>query len=195
MTKTPSGVPGRSRALDPKRLDVRQFAGEGATLSGELALNGLQRLQTSLSAHDDGGRGDAAATWTAEGGEARVTGSAPVPWLHLQAHAEVSMECQRCLQPMRVPLQVDRRYRFVASEAEAEAEDLDSEDEVLALPAALDLPALVEDELILALPLVPLHDRCEPPAPLADEPTEAQPERPHPFAALEALKRGRQGGH
>ncbi|UUX96785.1 DUF177 domain-containing protein [Aquabacterium sp. J223] len=195
MKKLQPSAPGRARAADPARLDVRQFAGDAARLSGELPLTGLQRLQASLWRADDGGPGGDPAAWSAEGGEARVAGSGPVPWLHLRAQAEVLMECQRCLQPMRVPVHVDRRFRFVASEAEAEAQDLDSEDEVLALPAALDLPALVEDELILALPLVPRHERCEPPAPLADEAPDERPERPHPFAALEALKRGRQGGH
>jgi uncharacterized protein len=195
MKKIAPSVPARARALDPARLDVRQFAVEGAGLSGRLPLSALKRLQTSLWRPDDGGPGGDLAAWHAEGGQARAAGSPPVPWLHLQAQAEVVLQCQRCLQPLRVPVEVDRRFRFVASEAEAEAQDLDCEDEVLALPPALDLPALVEDELILALPLVPRHDACEPPAPLEDEPPEALPERPNPFAALEALKRGRQGGH
>jgi uncharacterized protein len=48
----------------------------------------------------------------------------------------------------------------------------------------------VEDELILALPLVPRHDAC--PQPLAAPATAEEPlaERPNPFAALAALKRG-----
>ena len=56
---------------------------------------------------------------------------------------------------------------------------------------AFDLHALIEDELLLALPLVPRHDdcpsRCRAPAPT---PTRRAEERPqHPFAALAALRR------
>ena len=61
---------------------------------------------------------------------------------------------------------------------------------MLVLTRALDLHELVEDELILALPLVPRHDAC--PQPLAAPATAEEPlaERPNPFAALAALKRG-----
>ena len=48
--------------------------------------------------------------------------------------------------------------RFVDGEAQAEALDADSEDDVLALAPALDLRTLVEDELLLAWPIVPRHD-------------------------------------
>jgi uncharacterized protein len=51
----------------------------------------------------------------------------------------------------------------------------------------LDLLPLLEDELILAVPLVPRHERCPEPLPLpADEPDEMPAE--HPFAKLAALK-------
>jgi uncharacterized protein len=49
----------------------------------------------------------------------------------------------------------------------------------------------VEDEVILAMPLVPLHDTCpEPLSMSAEDPRFEQEEekRPHPFAALAGLK-------
>ena len=57
-----------------------------------------------------------------------------------------------------------------------------------ALTTALDLPMLLEDELLLALPLVPRHDVCPEPLPRAfrDEADAAE----RPFAALAALKQG-----
>ena len=65
----------------------------------------------------------------------------------------------------------------------------DSEDDVLALTRALDLRELVEDELLLALPIVPRHEVCPEPLPQpADDAAPAEP-APHPFAALAALKR------
>jgi uncharacterized protein len=97
------------------------------------------------------------------------------------------------MQPMRTELVADRSIRFVPGEDQAEALDAESEDDVLALTRALDLRTLVEDELLLALPIVPRHDVC-PDAALASAhaapaPTPAE----NPFAALVALKSGRHG--
>jgi uncharacterized protein len=48
----------------------------------------------------------------------------------------------------------------------------------------------VEDELLLALPIVPMHERCPMPLPMAadEAPATEETDRPHPFAALAALK-------
>ena len=93
---------------------------------------------------------------------------------------------------MAVQLAVDRSFRFMRSESEAEVEDADSEEDVLAMTRTLDLFSLIEDELILELPLVPRHDTCPEPLPLPmDDPAfgEDEPE-PNPFAQLAVLKRG-----
>jgi uncharacterized protein len=114
-------------------------------------------------------------------------GAGAQPALRIVADAAVGLECQRCLQRMVVPLRVDRRVFFVAGEDAAASLDADSDDDVLTLEPALDLKSLVEDELLLALPLVPRHEVCPEPLPF-----EAEPERRRraPFAALAALKRG-----
>ena len=80
---------------------------------------------------------------------------------------------------------VDRVLRFVDGEAQAETLDADSEDDVLALVPVLDLRTLVEDELLLAWPIVPRHEQCAPPAYRAgdDEAPSA-----NPFSALASLK-------
>jgi uncharacterized metal-binding protein YceD (DUF177 family) len=70
------------------------------------------------------------------------------------------MECQRCLTPVDVPLAVERSFRFVADEATAEALDDESEEDLLALSREFDLRELIEDELLMALPVVPRHDEC-----------------------------------
>ena len=61
-----------------------------------------------------------------------------------------------------------RSIRFVHGADLAQQLDEESEEDVLALSAALDLRELIEDELILALPLVPRHDVCPQPLPQAD---------------------------
>ena len=57
----------------------------------------------------------------------------PEVWLHLQADAMLPLICQRCLEPVDVPLAVDRSFRFVADETTAAAEDDEAEEDVLAM--------------------------------------------------------------
>lgn len=177
----------KARNRDPLRLDVEAFAKDGDELSGEWPLTGMARLCESAHAEAQPGEGDRVA-WEARGEFRPVRADVPQVWLHVAAQARMHLECQRCLQPVEVPLTAQRSFRFVQDEATAAEIDADSEDDVLVLTRALDLCGLIEDELILALPLVPRHDEC--PRPLAvpasaDEPLQ---ERPNPFAALAALK-------
>jgi uncharacterized protein len=91
---------------------------------------------------------------------------------------------------------VARTLRFVPTEEEAaRLDEAEEEEDVLALPRALNLHELIEDELILALPLVPRHEQCPEPLPWEPEMPTAPAEVPgeevaHPFAALARLKQG-----
>ena len=176
------------RAFDPKRFDVAAFAAAGASLAGEWPLAALPRLASAGMAVADADR--APARWRATGGRAALGAAGLQPTLRLVADAALSVECQRCLQAMAVPLRVDRRLFFVEGEDAAAALDTDSEDDVLTLEPAIDLRALIEDELLLAMPLVPRHEVCPEPLPLRED--DPAPEREHPFAALAAWK-GRPG--
>ena len=189
------------KAFDPRRLDVAAFAKAQARLDGRQPVRDFARL-AELVLQDPA----AEVAWTVEGRWHQPTGGEPERRLHLRAQAPVRMSCQRCLEPADLVLVVDRTLRFVRDEREAELLDEASEDEdVLALPPRLDVVELLEDELILALPLVPRHESCPSPLPLAsgetadvDEADDAgtleaegdESSRPHPFAALAALKRG-----
>lgn len=172
-------------SFDPRRFDVAAFAASGGSLAGEWPLGALARLASAGTPGSDAGA--PLVRWQASGARAVLAGAGAQPVLRLIADAAVSVECQRCLQPMVVPLHVDRRLFFVEGDAAAAALDTDSEDDVLTLEPAIDLRALLEDELILALPLVPRHEVCVEPLPL-HEPDDA-PASEHPFAALAALKR------
>jgi len=92
-----------------------------------------------------------------------------------------------------VTLEVDRWFRFVIDEATAAAEDEDSEEDVLALEPRPNLRELVEDELLMELPLVPMHETCPQPVVMAagaiDGPADAEPQRKNPFAELARLKK------
>ncbi len=164
--------------------DVRVLCRDAARLDGSLALAAMTRLMGSLQ-----GAPDAAVSWCVQGSLRPVTGGPPEHWLHLEAQAVVPLQCQRCLQTYGQVLRVDRRFLFVAHESQAERLDEELEDDVLVMPVRLDVAELLEDELILSLPLVPRHEgTCPEPLPLPrDEPPEES--APNPFAALAALRR------
>ena len=112
-------------------------------------------------------------------------------YLQLQASAPVQLRCERCLQGVPCTVQARRRIRFVKDEqTAAQLDALDDEEDVLALPERLDLRELIEEELILALPLAPRHDDCRLPAAATEGPgaQDGRAQNPHPFAALAALK-------
>ena len=168
------------------KLDLEAFARDGASLTGEWPATDLPRLVESgrQIIRPLNGRPSAGACR----GIAPARAAAAQIWLHLQAQAELDLTCQRCLQAFRQPLHVDRWLRFVNEESEAAALDVDSDDDVLALERHLDAQALVEDELLLALPIVPRHEVCPQPLVAANtEPADAEPIRPNP-AALAAPK-------
>jgi uncharacterized protein len=176
----------RERSLDPLRLDVRAFTRDGGHLGGQWAIDALPRLADSLQPTPT----PPPVTWAADGGIAGG-GADRMPSIHLTATATLTLQCQRCLQPIDWPVAVDSRFRFAATEDDAARLDAESDDDdVLALQRELDLRALLEDELLLALPIVPRHAVCTPPAPLADQGSEAdEPPTQRPFAALEALRK------
>ena len=176
-----------TRAQDLRRLDVAAAAAAGAEYDGRWPVSELARL-----ADDAPAQVDEPVAWSARFAQRREPAGAVQVWLQLQAHARVARECQRCLQPVLLTLDVNRAFRFAPTEDEAAALDAESEDDVLVLSRQFNVQELVEDELLLALPLVPMHEQC--PAPLvAARPEQAGEEVApalHPFAALAALKRG-----
>ncbi|HEX4508929.1 MAG TPA: YceD family protein [Burkholderiaceae bacterium] len=197
-----------TRALDPLRLDVASFGAEASVLEGAFGIAELPRLAASECSPDEGvtdragdlvawpvgpGAPERRVEWRIEGAQVPAAGALPETWLGLGARATALLACQRCLRPVAWPVEVDRRFRFVAGEEAAARLDEEIEDEVLALQPALDLRALLEDEMLLALPLVPRHDHC--PEPLArsygeDELDEAAE---HPFAKLALLRKDDEG--
>ncbi len=177
----------KAREYDALHLDVAAFAAEGARLEGVWPLAALTRLAASAAAEARPEPGDSV-RWFVQGEARPVRGGPAQVWLHLGAQTRIALQCQRCLQPLRVELAAERSFQFVAGEDAAAELDADSEDDVLALTRSLSVQELVEDELLLSLPLVPRHDRCEPPAHLAGEDSVPLEEAPHPFAALAALK-------
>jgi uncharacterized protein len=129
--------------------------------------------------------------WSAQGDLRNPQHVNPEIWLHLQASTALPMTCQRCLEPVDVPLSVDRPFRFVADEETAAAQDDASEEDLLALSRAFDLLGLVEDELLMEVPVVPRHDTCPAAVRLSAVDPDFEEQSPeHPFARLRSLRTG-----
>lgn len=137
----------------PERVDPRRLAITGGAVTGAVDVAKLTRLADRL------------ATGAAEGGRAT---------LHLQfaedaqrrievggrVAAKLALQCQRCLRPFEWTADLDLRLIAVADEEAAAGVPRDREPVVV--PAGgLDPAALIEDELILALPLAPRCGRPE----------------------------------
>ncbi len=171
----------------PERLDVAAFARAQAELRGEIPPSRLPRLLQECA---PGVPAEAPVQWTATGEQRTAAGGPSQAWMRLEVSARVPLTCQRCLQPVVVSLSVDRWFRFVADEKTAMAEDDASDEDLLVISRRFDLPELIEDELLMAVPLVPLHEACPTVLPQpVDERTAEAPEKPHPFAVLAQLKR------
>ena len=173
--------------FQPQRLNLQALAQDGQPWSEVTPLSDLQRLSDEAQ----GLAPDAAVQWQARAELRPQNGAEDQVWLHLSAQASVPLTCQRCMAAVSTPLEVDQWYRFVESEEVAMAEDDEAEEDLLVMVPQFDLLALLEDELLMALPLVPMHETC-PVTPVfsaGDPAVEAAEAKPNPFAVLGQLKK------
>jgi uncharacterized protein len=114
----------------------------------------------------------------AEGGSGQL-------FLDLQVGGRLMLRCQRCLQTFPFEVALDCRFRLVESgQPWPDDELVDDSYDAVAAERELDLLALVEQEVLLSLPLAPRHDDCA----LPESPDPGQ--KVSPFAALAEIKRG-----
>jgi uncharacterized protein len=180
-----------AKDFDPHRLDVRRFAEEGADLESTDTLPRFQRLVAETEGRAD----DRSVHWSARGEMINPRHVQPEVWVHLAAQTELPLVCQRCLHPVDVPVAVNRSFRFVADEATAAAEDDAAEEDLLALSRSFDLLELVEDELLMEMPVAPRHAVCPEPVKLSAQDADfeaASAEKENPFAVLGKLRAGRE---
>jgi uncharacterized protein len=138
----------------PRRLiDAFEFARTAQRHDERTPLALLDRLAADLA--DVRGEVD----WSASGKQDRDGTS----FLHLTAQCAVHVECQRCGAPFDLPLSVDANLRLARTESEVERAPVDdAECDVVLGSHRFDLLALLEDELLLAMPYAPKHDACPP---------------------------------
>ncbi|HET8749024.1 MAG TPA: YceD family protein [Ramlibacter sp.] len=180
-----------AKDFDPHRLDVHRFAEEGGVIDSSEHLRSFQRLVAETPPGADIARN---VRWRARGELLNAHHLQPQVWVHLEADTTLPLVCQRCLTPVDVPVDVRRSFRFVADEATAAAEDDEAEEDLLALSRSFDLLELVEDELLMELPVAPRHDVCPGPVKMSVSDPDfdaAAAEKDNPFAVLGRLKPGK----
>ena len=99
--------------------------------------------------------------------------------------------CQRCLDPVAVSLAVDSELALLEDENHVAL--LDEGTEIILIDELTDdnklwLLPMIEDELLVDLPLAPKHDDCEMAVTEVGELPEAVAEKENPFAVLASLK-------
>jgi uncharacterized protein len=134
----------------PQFIDLKQLALKNANLKGEVALVQLQRLHDSLCEV----QGTVRIDWSFAFDDKQH------PTIQGSIQTQLLMRCQRCLRPM--PWIVDSQIALVAFNSEPHAnEELPPGYEVITLNRSRTLLlGLIEDEIILALPIVAKHDIC-----------------------------------
>jgi uncharacterized protein len=166
----------------PVHIDPLRMAEAGRLLDGAYSVEELERLQDSLL--DNSGKVVVSLAFgiDAEG----------IRYMKGRLQTELTLQCQRCLQAMQVP--IDNEFALGLVRSNEAADMLPSHYEPLLLEDdSIFLRDIIEDELLLALPLVPKHDDdcvdVNLPADEAERKTDTgEGDRVNPFAALAALK-------
>ena len=164
----------------PEVLDAWRMVAARRGFEGRLPLSALARLRDSLCDTE---------------GEVRFAldfdrDALQLPYVELRIEAQLPLECQRSLRRFELPVRLVQRLGLVRDEA-GEAALPEGYEPLLVPDDGMLRPAeLVEDELILAVPVVavaPGTDAME-----RDWPAEEEEQRQaSPFAALASLKRDR----
>ena len=144
---------------------------------GRVALTALERLLGSL--HD----GEGEVRFTLDFG----TDVLRLPYVDLRIEADLPLQCQRSLRRFLLPVRLQQRLGLIREEDAEAALPAECEPLLVAADGNLRPLELVEDELILALPVVPVSPEAEAVerefAPTVEEVAKASP-----FAGLVGLK-------
>jgi uncharacterized protein len=145
-----------SESARKTRFDAFKLAADGASLSGEVDARTLQRLADRLAS----GEAPAPVAWDITG----IRDARRRPALIVAVEASLPFVCQRCLQMFDAELSQRTRLLLARDDAELKRLDADEFDEVLLAATPLDARTLVEDEILLSLPIAPHHSdgRCLP---------------------------------
>ncbi len=163
----------------PRFVDPRKFAQQGLSLAGDITVSELSRLaEASVSSGD---KVQVALEFDVDEERHRViTGS---------ANCHLTVTCQRCLEPVEIGLDAQLNLAIVWDEDRAKQLPKALDPLILAEGQA-DIYTIVEDELLLNLPMVSYHDEnCIEQTSFGDEAAEIEADSSsNPFQVLEQLK-------
>jgi uncharacterized protein len=172
-----------SEKFIPEHIDAFRYAEQSLSLDGTLKIADMPRLSTNVMAS-----ADAVAVNLKFGvDEQKIT--------YLAGHLEtkLSLQCQRCMEPFVYEIISDFVLGLVTTLDEANALP-EQYEPALATEGSLALRDLIEDEIILNLPIIPRHEpeECKVKLPLVDSGWD-QVRGENPFQILESLKHKRGG--
>lgn len=162
-----------------RHLDVRKLARKAVLIEWKLDLDDLPRVRNAVVAADE----KIAVSLQFDRDEERrfvITGT---------IKADSQLVCQRCLDA--TPFHIDVKVDVVVVWDEIEAQALPRHKEAFVAQDEADLLELIEEEILLSIPYVAYHDKCDgvdgykPDAPEADVKVE---QKENPFKVLEQLK-------
>lgn len=174
-----------ARAMRPPRIaavQLAEYAARGADISTSLPAAELPRLAAMLAPGGEVGDGELEVQF-----EFRQ-GPEGFPEVRIQMTGQLHLVCQRCL--MAVPWELAADVMLTVVSSDAAADGLSSPfDSVVLKDGVLDLPEVIEDEIIASLPLAPAHPAEQACRARAGEQCAAGTEREvnRPFAGLETL--------
>jgi uncharacterized protein len=138
----------------PKQVDAFKLTQQGIVLEGLVSIRDLPRLLQSVNVSSESlaDLHPVLQFGVDDEGHRTVEG---------QVHAVLPMTCQRCLQLMPYEVQADIHWAFVATDEAAK--QLPSHLDPVMLPASgyVDVYEMLEDELLLSLPITVFHNDCE----------------------------------
>jgi uncharacterized protein len=159
-------------------IDGFEFAAAGGSVRGAWPVSVFPRLRDVL--HDDSG----SVEFALQGGRDFHGRSL----LELHAKARLQLICQRCLGAVACTLEPRSTLLLAATQSEIDAEPITPEmPERVVAHREMAVRDLVEDELLLALPVAPRHEDC------SAQGRAAPQGRQKPFATLRGLLRGKSG--
>ena len=163
----------------PETVKPFSLADSRQALDGDFPLARMPRLTEQLD--DNGGSVAVALQFGLD--------SQRIPFVQGRIKADLTMTCQRCMEPVRVPVNIDVSLALLRSAAGMN--ELPAQYEPLVVDTArMSLLTMVEDELLLALPVVAMHDTVDCHAGERDTTDDGQDQESNPFAVLAGLKKG-----
>lgn len=163
----------------PLKIDPVRFADHRAPLQGTLTIKELSRLNSSLL--DDSGKVEAEIQFGIDEQGTR--------FLKGKLSTRVMLKCQRCMQPF--PFEIDHHFLMGVVTTEEEIDQLpEMYDPIIMQDGMLLLHDVIEDELIVMLPIVPMHSlkECQVKLPLKiDSTDDTEVVKENPFKVIESL--------